>query len=510
MDPFSHRLANVLVGNMRTAATLEMALAGPELEFEDERVVAVTGGVFEVTASGSPVPYGSPFVVAPHARLKFGAREAGARAYLAVEGGFEVAQVLGSRSTHAPSGMGGWNGRALVRGDRVPLGPPRARRRLVRERSRPFGDSSRRAAALAGQRVARVLPGPDVDRFVDDAIDTLQAAAYEVAADSDRIGYRLTADHYGNSFELQFLPEEETDDVISAFLQDEITLVDNVLKLTLGTKLEHNDYTGLEVQPNARILWKLAEDHTLWAAASRSVHTPPRTSDAIRANLSAGPTGPPPSPPFLAAYTMTSDESEDVNTFEAGYRGQIGRALSVDATAFYNVYDGTIGNRQTMSFESDPAPAHVLVLTEEGPFLSGTTWGAEIAAVWKPMEEWTLQANYSYLRMDFRADDPAAEDSERIDREAPRHQIWVRSSLHLPPGIDVDLIGRYVNQRSALDIGSVTEVDARIGWKISANAEVSLVGQNLLHRSHEEINDPLKSDILEVPRSYYLSLTLRF
>lgn len=192
MDPFSHRLANALVGNPRTAATLEMALAGPELEFEDVRVVAVTGGIFEIIASGNPVPHGIPFVVAPHARLKFGAREAGARAYLAVEGGFEVPQVLGSRATHVPSGMGGWNGRALVRGDRVPLGPPRAPRRLVTERLRPLGDSLRHPTALTGQGAVRVLPGPDVDRFVDGAIDTLQAAAYEVAGDSDRIGYRMT------------------------------------------------------------------------------------------------------------------------------------------------------------------------------------------------------------------------------------------------------------------------------------------------------------------------------
>lgn len=192
MDPFSHRLANALVGNMRTAATLEMALTGPELEFEDERIVAVTGGIFDVTASGSRVPHNSPFVVAPHARLRFGAREAGARAYLAVEGGFEVPHVLGSRATHVPSGMGGWHGRALVRGDQVPLGPPSAPHRFAAVRPRWLDNSFRRGTAPNAQRILRVLAGPDADRFVDGAIGALQATAYEVAADSDRIGYRLT------------------------------------------------------------------------------------------------------------------------------------------------------------------------------------------------------------------------------------------------------------------------------------------------------------------------------
>jgi antagonist of KipI len=183
MDPFSQRLANALVGNARTAATLEIALAGPELEFDDERVVAVTGAVFSLAAGGRSVPHGHPFLVAPQTRLLFGARGAGARAYLAVEGGFDVPLVLGSRATHAPSGMGGWKGRALARGDRIPLGSV--------NRSRRAGRRPRAAEPSADPHLVRVLPGPDLDRFADDALEELQADSYVVASDSDRIGYRL-------------------------------------------------------------------------------------------------------------------------------------------------------------------------------------------------------------------------------------------------------------------------------------------------------------------------------
>src|SRR4051794_15439453 len=124
MDPVSHRLANALVGNARDAALLEVTLLGPELEFEDERLVAVAGADFELSLDGRQVPSHAPFVVVVGSRLRFGARRLGARAYLAVSGGINVAPTLGSRSTHLVSCIGGLNGRAVSAGERLPLGEP--------------------------------------------------------------------------------------------------------------------------------------------------------------------------------------------------------------------------------------------------------------------------------------------------------------------------------------------------------------------------------------------------
>ena len=128
MDPFSHRLANALVGNPREAAALEITLIGPELEFESDCVVAIGGAEFVVTLGGVAMPHAQAFQVPSRSRMQFGARLRGARAYLAVDGGFDVPLVLGSRSTHAPSGIGGWEGRPLHKGDRLPLGGSRRRR----------------------------------------------------------------------------------------------------------------------------------------------------------------------------------------------------------------------------------------------------------------------------------------------------------------------------------------------------------------------------------------------
>ena len=185
MDPVSHRLANALVGNARDAALLEVTLLGPELEFDDERLVAVTGADFELMLDGRPAPSQAPFTVSAGSHLRFGARRLGARAYLAVSGGITVPPVLGSRATHLVSAMGGVAGRMLIAGDRLPLGDP----------TRPQGTALAPQDALVAlpdrHATLRVLSGPQADYFAPDALDLLQSAPYVVASNSDRMGFRL-------------------------------------------------------------------------------------------------------------------------------------------------------------------------------------------------------------------------------------------------------------------------------------------------------------------------------
>ena len=184
MDLCSHRLANLLVGNDDEAAALEITLVGPDLEFGDERLVAVTGAEFVLTLDGKPAPHLAPFLVSSGSQLKFGERRKGARAYLAVSGGIAGAPILGSRSTHVLSGMGGINGRALKTGDLVPLhDAPDAR--TPHAAAEPI-------VQLPGKRpTIRVLPGPQAEYFVKDAIATLQSAPYTITLQSDRMAFRL-------------------------------------------------------------------------------------------------------------------------------------------------------------------------------------------------------------------------------------------------------------------------------------------------------------------------------
>src|SRR5215831_18439360 len=162
MDLFSHRLANAIVGNRADAATLEATLTGPQLEFADDRIVAVTGAEFD------NIPSGTPFPVSPGQPLSFGERQRGTRAYIAISGGVDVPVVLGSRATHLPSGMGGFQGRALKTGDELPLGSF-YRDRLADREGPPKGGHYVRSDGPT----LRVLPGPQTEKFSSDALDVL-------------------------------------------------------------------------------------------------------------------------------------------------------------------------------------------------------------------------------------------------------------------------------------------------------------------------------------------------
>ena len=198
MDPRAHRLANSLVGNDASAATLEITLIGPEIAFDDKRLVAVVGADFSLMLDDRARQVNTVFAVAPGSRLRFGARARGSRAYLGVAGGVAVAPALGSRATHLVSRMGGLDGRALVAGDRVPLGEVMSEIRLKPDPTSgtdllvmPTSGADLLVMPQAGHATVRVLPGPQRDRFVDLALDALQSTPYAIAIDSDRMGFRL-------------------------------------------------------------------------------------------------------------------------------------------------------------------------------------------------------------------------------------------------------------------------------------------------------------------------------
>jgi antagonist of KipI len=186
MDPCAHRIATALAGNDAGLATLELTLAGPEIEFEDERLVAVTGAEFALTVDGRAQAMNTAFTVPGGSCLRFGDRGAGARAYLAVAGGFAVPPVLGSRSTHLISRMGGLDGRALTAGDVLPLGD-----RCGAPRNMIMHGTLARLPVRGEETRLRVLPGPHRERFAADALDALQSAAYTLRTESDRMGFRL-------------------------------------------------------------------------------------------------------------------------------------------------------------------------------------------------------------------------------------------------------------------------------------------------------------------------------
>lgn len=182
MDAYSHRLANQLLGNDPSAAALEVTLLGPELVADSEIVCALTGADISVTVESKPAPVNQPFTVPLGAHVKWGARVSGTRMTLAVRGGFDLPQTLGSRATHVVSRMGPFGGRSLRANDVLPVmdaahvGRPMAGHPL----EIPSG----------GARL-RILPAVHRDRFTDDAWGLLVHARFSVSPQSNRMGYRL-------------------------------------------------------------------------------------------------------------------------------------------------------------------------------------------------------------------------------------------------------------------------------------------------------------------------------
>ena len=187
MDTYSLQWANKLVGNDRSLAALEMTMQGPVLRAEASLLVAVTGGKFSLSINGIPAPQWEAMCLAPGDEMVVGAAARGARAYLAVAGGFDVPRVMGSRSTFLRGQIGGFSGRTLRAGDILPVGECEDRSQLAGS----FTPRALLAPEPAAVNTVRVMMGPQEDLFTPEAIQALAQAEYAVSAESDRMAYRL-------------------------------------------------------------------------------------------------------------------------------------------------------------------------------------------------------------------------------------------------------------------------------------------------------------------------------
>lgn len=188
MDTTALRLANRLVGNPDDAAGLEITIKGPELLFETDALIALTGADLSPSINGLSIPLWTAMKIARGSTLSFGRRRSGARTYLALSGGVDVPVVLGSRSTHVRSHTGGFAGRALAKGDRLFGGRPPAEWLRLAERMIPL--SAR--PSYSPNPILRIILGPQADYFSDKAFEAIASGCYTVSPQSDRMGYRLT------------------------------------------------------------------------------------------------------------------------------------------------------------------------------------------------------------------------------------------------------------------------------------------------------------------------------
>ncbi len=330
------------------------------------------------------------------------------------------------------------------------------------------------------------------------------------------LGYRLTFDNVGNTPTVALNPDDPITRLFSAFAQDEITLLPDCLQLTLGTRLEHNNYTGFEVQPDARLLWTPAEHHTVWAAVSRAVRTPSEAEDFVRLNEVAPPGAFGPTPVPVTIYGNQDIRSEDVLVYQLGYRVNPLPNLSFDTTVFYNVYDHlrgeAVGPSPTQPLAAPPPPAGpvpVYLLNE----LHGDSYGVELAPTWEVLPGWRLRAAYSYLETSLEGPNTATGIASIADDvgQSPKNQFSLWSSWDLPHNILLDTTVRYVDRLPALGISSYVAADVRLAWRPGKHWELALVGQNLGGAHHAEFAPTfIGTQRTEVRAGGYAKVTCHF
>lgn len=326
-------------------------------------------------------------------------------------------------------------------------------------------------------------------------------------------GYRFSADEISESPDFMIRDSETNLQLASAFVQEEWAVVPDRLRLTLGTKLEHNDFTGFEIQPSARLAWLPRDGHMVWGAVSRAVRTPSRGERGF--TIFAEPPNvllPLPPFPFLIPFSGSPEiQSEELMAFEIGYRVRPHRRLSVDWTAFYHDYDNlrsTIG--LPLELRLDPVP-HLLFPATVSNDLKGESYGTEISARWRPLESWRLRFAYSLVRMKLHAVGASPSLTETEEGLNPQQQASVWSDMDLGQHVEWGLGLRFTDELPTTPIPPILELDARLAWKPSADVELSLVGRNLLDRNHREYPPEIISyRRTEVDRAVYAKVTWRF
>lgn len=330
------------------------------------------------------------------------------------------------------------------------------------------------------------------------------------------LGCRTTSDDIENMPWMSVTPDHRTDNLLSAFLQDEYALVPDRLKVAVGSKFEHNDFTGYEVQPSVRLEWTPAKHQTAWAAISRAVRTPSRVDEGAR--ISMQPLPPdflfPGSPVTLPQVVGSKDfDSEELLAYELGFRTSPHQCVHLDTTLFYHDYNNLrTSSPQAPELSVDPLPPHLVVSSSINNEAEGESYGVELAAIWQAEDWWRLTGSYTLMNVETRATSLSSQN-QYIDEggTAPRHQISIWSRMDLPRAVEFDMGLRYVDALSSTDIDEYLTMDVHLGWNPSENLEFSLVGSSLLDSQYPEWSPTyIQSQSTEVERSVYGKVTWRF
>lgn len=365
-------------------------------------------------------------------------------------------------------------------------------------------------STLQVQSSATVLRRTDIATVAEDTFDAdlhyhrLFAQRHDVVAGG---GYRFTKVTVGDTFAITFEPRVAHAAVTSMFVQDDMALAAGV-KLSLGSKFEHDALTGWGVQPTARLMWTASPSHHVWLAASRALRTPSFADVSVRVRAIAIPA---PSLTVFGTRANPDYTAEVLNDLEAGYRFEFGSLVTVDTTVFRGRYNG-LPSAEPIAPAIDTAAGvpFVFVATQAQNTLRAETAGLEVAARMTPTPTWRLDASYVRFRLTARPDAASANPAEGLDDgNAAEHEWRLRSALRVHPRVEIDGGIFRTGRLRTLAVPAFARADARVEVTLTKHLSAIAVGSNLLQTYHTEYaSDQIV--VRGVPRSFNVQLVWKY
>lgn len=318
------------------------------------------------------------------------------------------------------------------------------------------------------------------------------------------LGYRKINADFTNSYAVSVTPAENNLDLYNFFIQDEISLVPEQLSLTLGSKFEHNDFTGWEIQPNLRIAYTPVSGHFAWGAISKAVRTPSIAENG--STIQGGVTVP------ITSWVQGTDQqiSEDITTYELGYRYFGSNVYTLDAAIFYSKYSDYI------SYE--PISLNTFQMNNK---LSGRSYGVELSSVWQATSKWQLATSYSFLDVDMEADSDSLDPLSLtvLNNSYAQHMFKLHSAYDLSSEWAFDIWFYYSDEVpipsnyalfQGISVEDVISTNMRLGWRPTPDIEVDLTGYNLFDSPNLQSVGESFSKPTEIGQSVSLTLHWSF
>jgi iron complex outermembrane receptor protein len=308
------------------------------------------------------------------------------------------------------------------------------------------------------------------------------------------VGYRLMDHRMQNLATFGFFPANKTLNLYNAFVQYEILPVKDKLRITVGSKIEHNTYTGFQYQPNLRLTWLATKQQTIWAAASRAVRNPARIDRDFRIYSN---------PSFPILVGTDTFRSETVFAYETGWRFNVSKKLSLSVSGFYNMYD----NLRSV----EPGPA----ATSGYPYaiangVKGETYGSELSFNSQLTGWWSLRGGYTFLWKHLWMKDGSHDANKAsVESNDPMNQALLQSTIDLPHGFQFGTVARYTDYLPKPLVPYYIDLDARLAWNYKKHLELSIVGQHLLYDYHTEFL-PSSGHGRQIQRSVYARVAFSF